>query len=114
MLSNLLSGGHQLIIAGVYDGLSARIASQSGFEVIYMSGFAVAGSLLEMPDIGRVTATEMAERARQIVDVAGNVPVIADGDNGYGNQHNVARLGRAYEMAGLHCSQLDDTANPKR
>ena len=114
MLSNLLSGGHQLIIAGVYDGLSARIASQSGFEVIYMSGFAVAGSLLGMPDIGLVTATEMAERARQIVDAAGNVPVIADGDNGYGNQHNVARLVRAYEMAGVQCIQLEDQASPKR
>jgi 2,3-dimethylmalate lyase len=109
-----LKAGEQLLVPGVYDALSSRIASQAGFKSLYMSGFAVAGSLLAKPDIGLVTASEMAERARQIVDAAEGVPVIADGDNGHGGEHNVARLVRAYEAAGVQCIQLEDQVSPKR
>jgi 2-methylisocitrate lyase-like PEP mutase family enzyme len=79
-----------------------------------MSGFAVAGSLLAKPDIGLVTASEMIERAGQIVSSAGDSAVIADGDNGYGGEHNVARLVSAYEQAGVQAIQLEDQVSPKR
>lgn len=113
-LQSLLQSREQLVVPGVYDALSAKIAAQSGFEAIYMSGFAVAGTLLGQPDIGLVTASEMTERARQIVDAADGVAVIADGDNGYGNEKNVARLVQAYESAGVQCIQLEDQVSPKR
>ena len=79
-----------------------------------MSGFAVAGALLGQPDIGLVTASEMTERARQIVSMARGRPVIADGDNGYGGEFNVARLVAGYESAGVSCIQLEDQVSPKR
>jgi 2-methylisocitrate lyase-like PEP mutase family enzyme len=102
-----------LIVPGVFDALSARIAAAQDFPAIYMSGFAVAASLLGEPDIGLVTATEMVTRAGQIVQ-ASQKPVIADGDNGYGGVYNVARLVRNYEQAGVACIQLEDQVNPKR
>jgi 2-methylisocitrate lyase-like PEP mutase family enzyme len=114
MLKKLLESSSQLVVPGVYDALSSHIASRCGFKVLYMSGFAVAGSLLAKPDIGLVTASEMAERARQVVDAAGGLPVIADGDNGYGGEHNVSRLVSAYQSAGVQCIQLEDQVNPKR
>ena len=102
-----------LIVPGVFDALSARIAAAQDFPAIYMSGFAVAASLLGEPDIGLVTATEMVTRAGQIVQ-ASQKPVIADGDNGYGGVYNVERLVRNYEQAGVSCIQLEDQVNPKR
>ncbi len=114
MLKKLLASKSQLIVPGVYDALSSHIASQCGFEALYMSGFAVAGSLLAKPDIGLVTASEMTGRARQVVEAAHGVPVIADGDNGYGGEHNVSRLVQGYESAGVQCIQLEDQVSPKR
>ncbi len=114
MLKKLLNTRDRLLVPGVYDALSAKIAVQAGFESLYMSGFAVAGSLLGRPDIDLVTACEMTERAQQIVAAADGVPVIADGDNGYGGEHNVARLVQGYEAAGVQCIQLEDQVSPKR
>lgn len=103
-----------VLLPGVFDALSARVASQQDFEGLYMSGFAVAASLLGEPDIGLVTASEMVDRVRQIVNASGGKPVIADGDNGHGGVHNVARLVQAYEQAGASCIQLEDQVIPKR
>ena len=114
MLRDLLQSEPQLIVPGSYDALSAHCAGRAGFKAIYMSGFGVAGSLLARPDIGLVSATEMMERARQIVAAAAGTPVIADGDNGYGGEYNVARLVQAYEQAGVQCIQLEDQLSPKR
>ena len=114
MLKQLMNDSDYLVLPGVYDGLSALIASQTGFKALYMTGFGVAASLLGKPDIGLVTATEMAERAAQIVAAAGAAPVIADGDNGYGGELNVMRLVQAYERAGVAAIQLEDQVKPKR
>jgi len=113
-LRQQLEGEEVLIVPGVFDGLSARIAANQNFPALYMSGFAVAASLLGEPDIGLVTASEMTARAAQIVEAAGNKPVIADGDNGYGGVFNVERLVRHYEQVGVSCIQLEDQVNPKR
>ncbi|PDH32753.1 MAG: carboxyvinyl-carboxyphosphonate phosphorylmutase [OM182 bacterium MED-G28] len=114
MLKSLLQTEKIILIPGTFDALSALIAKQSGFKALYMSGFGVAGSLLAKPDIGLVTASEMVERASQIVDAAEGIPLIADGDNGYGGIHNVSRLVKAYEKAGVQCIQLEDQVIPKR
>jgi 2-methylisocitrate lyase-like PEP mutase family enzyme len=114
MLKDLLKIKETILIPGVYDALSALIAKRAGFKALYMSGFGVAGSLLAKPDIGLVTASEMIERAGQIVSAVSDIPVIADGDNGYGGEHNVARLVSAYEQAGVQAIQLEDQVNPKR
>ncbi len=114
MLRQLLDANDILVIPGVYDALSAVIARQAGFKALYMTGFGVAGSLLGKPDIGLVTASEMTERARQIADAAELLPVIADGDTGYGNEYNVERLVIGYQQAGIQCIQLEDQVSPKR
>jgi 2-methylisocitrate lyase-like PEP mutase family enzyme len=79
-----------------------------------MTGFGVAGASYGVPDIGLVTADQMAERARTIAGAVAPVPLIADGDNGHGGPLNVARLVRAYEQAGVQCIQLEDQVSPKR
>ena len=114
MLKSLLNSKETLIVPGTFDALSALIAKQAGFKALYMSGFGVAGSLLAKPDIGLVTAAQMIERVRQIVAVVGDTPVIADGDNGYGGEQEVAQLVNAYELAGAQCIQLEDQVSPKR
>ena len=113
-LKSLLVPGRTLMAPGVYDGLSAKIAAQSGFDALYMTGFGVSGSTLGMPDIGLMTATEMADRARALVEAAAPVPLIADADNGHGGELNVARMVRLYEAAGVACIQLEDQVFPKR
>jgi 2-methylisocitrate lyase-like PEP mutase family enzyme len=113
-LRELLDAPGLLRLPGVYDALSARLAINAGFDALYMSGFAVSGTLLGQPDIGLVTATEMIERASRISQIAGDHPVVADGDNGYGGPSNVAHLVRAYERAHVACIQLEDQVNPKR
>ncbi|MBI1213343.1 MAG: carboxyvinyl-carboxyphosphonate phosphorylmutase [Alphaproteobacteria bacterium] len=103
-----------VIAPGAYDALSARIAAKAGAKCIYMSGFGIAGSLLGVPDIGLVTANEMIERVRALSAVCAPVPLIADGDNGYGGPLNVERLVRAYEQAGAAAIQIEDQVIPKR
>jgi 2,3-dimethylmalate lyase len=114
MLKDYLDKSQQIVAPGVFDGLSARIAQQSGCDVLYMSGFCVSGTLLGTPDVGLVTATEMIDRVQQIVNSAPGAAVIADGDNGHGGVHNVARIVRAYEAAGADCIQLEDQVIPKK
>jgi 2,3-dimethylmalate lyase len=103
-----------LIAPGAYDALTARIAARAGAEAVYMTGFGVAGSLLGVPDIGIVTATEMIDRVRALVPAAAPAFLIADGDNGHGGAANVERMVRAYEQAGAAAIQLEDQVLPKR
>ena len=70
-------GKGALIAPGAYDALSARLAVQAGAEAVYMTGFGVAGSLLGVPDIGIVTASEMSDRVRALSAAATPVPLIA-------------------------------------
>lgn len=109
-----LATGKVLQAPGAFDGLSARLAAQAGAEAVYMTGFGIAGSLLGVPDIGLVTATEMAERARALAEASAPALLIADGDNGHGGPRNTARLTRLYEQAGAACIQLEDQVLPKR
>jgi 2-methylisocitrate lyase-like PEP mutase family enzyme len=79
-----------------------------------MTGAGVAASGFGLPDIGLVTGTEMAERARMLVGVLDDVPLIADADTGYGAPMNVVRTVRLYEQAGVAAIQLEDQVFPKR
>lgn len=112
-LRELLASGTAPIAIGVYDGISARIAQNIGFEVALMSGYGVAGSVLGMPDYGMCTMTEMCNVVRNINRVI-EIPLIADGDTGYGNPLNVRRTVMEYEEAGAAAIQLEDQVFPKR
>jgi len=111
-LRALLARGGLLIAPGVYDGLSARIAETAGFEVLYVSGGAIARSM-GYPDVGLVTQTEMVKRLEEIRAVT-SLPLIVDADTGYGNAVNVIRTVRAYERAGAAALHIEDQVEPKR
>lgn len=111
-LRNRLANREILPVPGVYDALTARMASYCGFEAVYMTGYATAASF-GYPDFGLLTMTEMVENARRIADSV-SLPLIADADTGYGNAINVYRTVREYERAGVAAVQLEDQTWPKR
>ena len=113
-LRALLADGELVIAPGVFDGITAHLARRTGQAAAYMTGAGVAASGFGLPDIGLVTGTEMAERARMLVGVLGDVPLIADADTGYGAAMNVVRTVRLYEQAGVAAIQLEDQVFPKR
>ena len=102
-----------LLAPGIYDGLTALIAEEAGFEALYLSGAAVAYTRLGRPDIGLTTASEMADTMALIADRT-ELPVIIDGDTGFGNALNARRTIRAYERAGAAAIQVEDQTYPKR
>jgi 2-methylisocitrate lyase-like PEP mutase family enzyme len=103
-----------LLLPGVWDGLSARLAVQAGFEALFVSGYAVAGTLLGVPDVGLLTQTEVADAARQIAAVATGTPIVVDADTGYGNPISVRRTVELWEAAGASGMFLEDQVWPKR
>lgn len=102
-----------LIAPGVYDGLTATLAEQAGFEALYLGGAAVAYTRLGHPDIGLSTASEMVDTMALIADRS-SLPVIIDADTGFGNALNAQRTMRIYERAGASALQLEDQTYPKR
>jgi 2-methylisocitrate lyase-like PEP mutase family enzyme len=112
-LHDQLKSGAFIVAPGCHDALGARILAQQGFGAIYMTGNGLSASLLGVPDIGLLTQTEMAERARCIAGAV-SVPVIADADTGYGNANNVVRTVQLYEQAGVAALHLEDQATPKK
>jgi 2-methylisocitrate lyase-like PEP mutase family enzyme len=112
-LRELLAGDELIVAPGVYDGVSAALVSKLGFSAAYMTGAGVVASAYGLPDIGRATLTEMADRARVLSGLL-DVPLIADADTGYGSPINVIRTVREYERAGVAAIQLEDQTFPKR
>ena len=112
-LRKLINNKHSIIVPGVYDALSARIADNLGFKAIFHTGYGTAASVFGLPDIGLVSFKEMVDHVRNICD-ATNVPVIADADTGYGNSINTMRTVRAYIQAGAAGLILEDQKWPKK
>jgi 2-methylisocitrate lyase-like PEP mutase family enzyme len=107
-LRELLDKRELVIAPGVFDGISAQLTKRTGHVAAYMTGAGVAASGFGLPDIGLVTATEMADRVRMIAGALGDVPLIADADTGYGAPMNVVRTVRSYDAAGVAAIQLED------
>jgi len=112
-LKSLVSRPRALLAPGVYDALSALIAEQAGFEALYLSGASIAYTRLGRSDIGLTTASEVADTLARITDRV-RLPVIVDGDTGFGNALNVQRTVRDFERAGAAMIQLEDQGFPKR
>jgi 2-methylisocitrate lyase-like PEP mutase family enzyme len=112
-LRGRLARGPILIAPGVYDPLTALIAEQANFEVLYVSGAAIAYTRLGRPDVGLVTMDQVADTVALIRDRVG-VHLVVDADTGYGNALNVARTVRLFERAGANAIQLEDQDFPKR
>lgn len=112
-LRNALDTHQPLLLPGVHDALSARLAERAGFSVGYLSGSATAMSLLGLPDIGLLTGAEIIEQARRITAVC-DLAIVCDADTGFGNAINVAHTVRAMQAAGAAAIQLEDQTFPKR
>jgi len=111
-LKQLLKCDKLLVAPGCFDGLSARLVQEAGFEAAYLSGGAVARSM-GIPDIGLVTMSESIERAAQVISAI-KIPIIADADTGYGNAVNLVRTVREFERAGVAAIHIEDQITPKR
>jgi methylisocitrate lyase len=102
-----------VLMPGVYDALSARIASRVGFDVVFISGYSASAVRLGEPDFGFLTQTEITDVARTVCRVS-SAPVIVDADTGYGNPLNVIRTVRDLQDAGAAGVFLEDQSWPKK
>jgi methylisocitrate lyase len=113
VIRQLLKEKGQLIMPGVYDALSAKIAARAGFEVIFITGYSLSATLLGEPDFGLLTQTEVISASQRICSVV-KTPVIVDADTGYGNAINVIRTVQDLIRAGAAGMFLEDQVWPKR
>jgi 2-methylisocitrate lyase-like PEP mutase family enzyme len=100
-------------VPGCWDGLTALLIEQAGFEAAFLTGGGLSMARLGRPDMGLVTMTEVAETAATIRDRIA-LPLIVDGDTGFGNALNMARTVRLFERAGASAIQIEDQGFPKR
>ncbi len=112
-LSALLRGPDLLLMPCCFDALSARLVEQASFPLTFMSGFAVSAAKLARPDTGLISYGEMLDQGRSILEAV-SIPVIGDGDTGYGNVANVQRTVEGYARAGFAGIMLEDQLAPKR
>lgn len=112
MLRKMLLDDDIHVAPGVFDGMSARLAEQTKFNIIYASGGAIARSC-GFPDIGILSFSEVLHRLEQMAEVT-NIPIIADADTGFGNSINVSRTVKAFERVGMAGLHIEDQTFPKR
>src|SRR5215469_8331382 len=102
------------VMPGCFDALSAKLVADAGFKVTFMSGFAVSAARLGLPDTGLISFAEMLDSVRSCASGAGAIPLIADGDTGYGNALNVQRTVLEYARAGAAAVMIEDQVSPKK
>ena len=112
-LRALLAKPQLAVMPCCFDALSAKLIEQAGFPVTFMSGFAVSAARLGLPDTGLISYGEIVDTGRNIC-AATTIPVIGDGDTGYGNPVNVKRTVRGYAQAGMASVMIEDQLWPKR
>jgi 2-methylisocitrate lyase-like PEP mutase family enzyme len=98
---------------GAHDVFTARLIEAAGLETVFLGGFGTSASMLGLPDVGLLTLTEMGDTVRRMAQRVA-IPVVADGDTGHGDLHNVMRTVREFERAGAAGILLEDQVSPKR
>jgi 2-methylisocitrate lyase-like PEP mutase family enzyme len=112
-LRSLLNQDRCHIMPCCHDALSARLIEQAGFPFTFMSGFAVSAARLGLPDTGLISYGEMVDQGGNICNAV-SIPVMGDGDTGYGNALNVRRTVDGYARAGFAAVMIEDQVSPKR
>jgi 2-methylisocitrate lyase-like PEP mutase family enzyme len=112
-LRQLLESSEFIIMPCCFDSISAKLIQQCGYSVTFMSGFAVSAARLGLPDTGLISYAEMLDQGRNICSAV-DIPVIGDGDTGYGNTVNVKRTVHGYIRAGFAGIMIEDQVSPKR
>ncbi|CAM9956368.1 unnamed protein product, partial [Heterosigma akashiwo] len=103
-----------ILLPGIHDALSAKVFSSQGADVLFLSGFGVSAARLAVPDFGLLTQNEMEDCLRAVVQTVGDVPVIVDGDTGYGGAVNIRRTVRSFAAAGASAITIEDQVFPKK
>src|SRR4051812_28010701 len=106
-LRSMLESGKTIVVPGAYDPISAMLVQRAGFQVVYIGSYATAAAGFGMPDVGLVTMDEMAAHAKTIADAV-DIPIIADGENGWNNAANIWRTIRSFEQAGVCGIHIED------
>lgn len=101
------------LMPGIFDCISARIAEMTGFSVISITGNGLSASVTGLPDMGLISLKEVVDAVHNISQSI-SIPVIADGDTGFGNALNVMRTVELFERAGAAAIHLEDQALPKK
>jgi 2-methylisocitrate lyase-like PEP mutase family enzyme len=102
-----------VIMPGCFDAMSARLIEEAGFQLAFMSGFAVSASRLGMPDTGLISYGELVDQGANVCRAV-SIPVIGDGDTGFGSAQNIKRTVQGYADAGFAAIMLEDQVAPKR
>ena len=110
---DLLARGKLIVAPGVYDGYSARLVEQAGFETAATSGAAVSNSRLSIADMGVMDLSENVDHCRNLARTL-SIPLTADADTGYGNPMNVHYTVQLFEEAGVAGINIEDQVHPKR
>ncbi|WP_223693522.1 isocitrate lyase/PEP mutase family protein [Leifsonia poae] len=106
-LRTLIAESHPLIVPSMYDGISALLIKELEFEAAYIGSYATGASRYGVPDIGYIGLEDMADQVRRLAPIAG-VPVIVDGEGGWGNPIHVARSVQVLERAGAAATHIED------
>jgi len=112
-LHDLIHSPRLLVMPGAYDPLSARLAQEAGFDAIQCTGYGISVSHLGLPDYGFIGMREMVDRTARIAEAV-DIPVMADGDTGFGNAVNAYYAVQAFERAGAAGVNIEDQVMPKR
>jgi 2-methylisocitrate lyase-like PEP mutase family enzyme len=112
-LRTLLSQPGLLLMPGCHDAMSARLIEEAGYALGFMSGFAVSAARLGMPDTGLISYAELVDQGQNICRAV-SIPIIGDGDTGFGSAQNVKRTVDGYARAGFAGIMLEDQVAPKR
>lgn len=112
-LKKQLKGPNIVVAPGCYDAFSAMLVANAGFTCAYVTGASIAYTRLGAPDIGLVSMTEVANVV-SLIRERNEIPMIVDGDTGYGNALNTRRTVRLFEQSGANAIQLEDQTFPKR
>jgi len=112
-LKQLLQRDSILVVPASYDMVSGKLVEEAGFEAVYLSGYGHSASHLGLPDAGLISFSEMLERLHHLVRCV-QIPVLADGDTGFGGVANVRRTVQEFERAGAQAIQLEDQEIPKK
>ena len=110
---NRLVAGAGLLLPGAANALAARVIAASGFEAVYVTGAGIANTFLGVPDLGLVTLSELADHVAAIRECV-DLPLVVDGDTGFGNALNMRRTVQVLERAGASAIQIEDQVFPKR
>jgi 2,3-dimethylmalate lyase len=109
----LVASERPLVLPGAHDAISARLIQRAGFKAYFIGGFPLVGARFGVPDIGLLGFGEIGAGIRDIM-AASDLPVLVDGDNGYGDVKTIVHVINFYERLGAQAIFFEDQASPKR